>query len=108
MDNDMNDDMNEEWTEEEEFVSEETEVSREETTGNDEASAEMTGEEDRINLNMATKEELMTIPGINEKAAEAVINYREKNGPYRDVKELSNLKDIKRENVKTLQKWTMA
>jgi competence protein ComEA len=105
MDNDMNDDMNEEWTEEEEFVSEETEMSGEETAENDEASVEMA--EDRINLNMATKEELMTIPGINEKAAEAVINYREKNGHYRDVKELSNLKDVKRENIKTLQKWTM-
>ena len=47
-----------------------------------------------ININTADKETLMTISGVGEKKAEAIINYREKNGPFKSVDDLSNIKGI--------------
>ena len=47
-----------------------------------------------ININTADKETLMTISGVGEKKAEAIIRYREKNGPFKSVDDLSNIKGI--------------
>ncbi|MCG8377854.1 MAG: ComEA family DNA-binding protein [Proteobacteria bacterium] len=48
-----------------------------------------------ININTADKETLIsTIKGVGEKKAEAIIAYREKNGDFKSVDELSNIKGI--------------
>jgi competence ComEA-like helix-hairpin-helix protein len=47
-------------------------------------------DEGKININSATDEELMTLPGIGESKANAIIVFREKYGNYADIKELSN------------------
>ena len=48
-----------------------------------------------ININNADKETLMSvIKGVGEKKAEAIIQYREKNGPFESIDELSNIKGI--------------
>ncbi|MBR1763171.1 MAG: helix-hairpin-helix domain-containing protein [Eubacterium sp.] len=47
-----------------------------------------------LNLNTASAEELMTIDGISEKTANAIIRYREENGLYSDVSEIMNIKGI--------------
>ncbi len=41
-----------------------------------------------INLNTATSEELMTLPGIGEVMARKVIEYREQNGPFRRAQDI--------------------
>ncbi|MFA4960437.1 MAG: helix-hairpin-helix domain-containing protein [Candidatus Pacearchaeota archaeon] len=66
---------------------------------------EASQDEDKTDLNIATKEELMTIPGINERIAASIIKHREQNGQFKNFDELSKIKDLKRENIKTLQKW---
>ncbi len=38
--------------------------------------------EGKININTATKEELMKLPGVGEVTAENIINYREKSGGF--------------------------
>ena len=47
-----------------------------------------------VNLNSATVEDLATLPGIGEKTAEKIIEYREKNGPFKKVEELMNVQGI--------------
>ena len=50
----------------------------------------------KVNINTATKEELMTLPGIGESKAADIVNYREKNGSFQtpeDIKKINGIKD---------------
>lgn len=49
----------------------------------------------KVNINFADKEELMTLPGIGEAKAEAIIAYREETGWFRSTEELMNITGIK-------------
>ena len=48
----------------------------------------------KIDLNTATAEELMTLPGIGEKRAVAIIADREANGPFRVPEDLTRVDGI--------------
>jgi competence protein ComEA len=54
-----------------------------------------------ININTATVEELMTLTGIGQVKAEAIVKYRIENGKYDNIEDLLNVKGI---GEKTLQK----
>ncbi|MDR0992304.1 MAG: ComEA family DNA-binding protein [Ruminococcus sp.] len=47
-----------------------------------------------ININTADKEKLMTLPGIGEATAEAIIEYREIHGAFKAVEELLEVSGI--------------
>ena len=47
-----------------------------------------------VNLNTATATQIATLPGIGEKAAQRIIEYREKNGGFKKIEELMNVKGI--------------
>ena len=49
---------------------------------------------DAVNINTADKEVLMTIKGIGEKRAEAIIEYRKKNGPFKSVDQLAEIRGV--------------
>lgn len=50
----------------------------------------------RININTADASALMTLPGIGQAKADAILSYREKQGPFKkteDLKKISGIKD---------------
>ncbi len=55
---------------------------------------EIVPEEMIINLNTATKEELMTLDGIGEVTAEKILEYRDKNNGFLTIDELTEVDGI--------------
>jgi competence protein ComEA len=47
-----------------------------------------------LNLNTATLEQLATLPGIGPKTAQLILEYRTKNGSFKKIEELMNIKGI--------------
>ena len=47
-----------------------------------------------INLNTATAAQLETLPGIGPASAKRIVEYREKNGAFKKIEELMNVKGI--------------
>jgi competence protein ComEA len=47
-----------------------------------------------INLNTATLDQLVTLPGIGKKKAAAIIEYRKKYGKFKSVKDLTQVKGV--------------
>lgn len=49
----------------------------------------------RININTATKQELMTLPGIGQSRAEDIISYRSSHGSFKSVEDIMLVPGIK-------------
>ena len=64
--------------------------------GSGAASQESSGITDgKVNLNTADAETLMTLPGIGEVKAEAIIQYRTEHGAFSSIEEIQNIPGIK-------------
>jgi len=58
-----------------------------------------------ININIATKQELMHLPGIGEAYAERIIIYRDDNGPFTSVEQLEKVKGIGKKKLEQLRPY---
>jgi competence protein ComEA len=47
-----------------------------------------------LNLNTATAAQLETLPGIGAKTAERIVEYRQKNGGFKKVEDLMNVRGV--------------
>jgi competence protein ComEA len=57
-----------------------------------------------LDINKASKEELIAVKGIGEKKAERIIAYRAEHGKFKSLEELKNVKGIGEKIVATIKK----
>lgn len=58
-----------------------------------------------VDLNSATLAELMTLPGIGETRAEAILAYREKNGGFSSIEDIMQVNGIKEGSFEKLREY---
>ena len=56
-----------------------------------------------VNLNTASAADLEALPGIGAKTAARIIEYRQKNGPFKKVEELMNVRGVGEKNFLKLK-----
>jgi competence protein ComEA len=56
-----------------------------------------------VNINTATQSELESIKGLGPSKAKAIIEYREKNGPFKTVEDLDKVKGFGKANVEKMK-----
>ncbi len=49
----------------------------------------------KVNINTASREELMTLSGIGQSKADSIIAYRQENGPFENIEEIKQIEGIK-------------
>ncbi len=57
----------------------------------------------RININTADAKELATLKGIGEKKAQAIVDFRSENGPFKKVEDIMLVKGIGQKLFTTIQ-----
>jgi len=56
-----------------------------------------------VNINTASAAELDGLPGIGAKTAARIVEYRQKNGPFKKVEELMNVRGVGEKNFLKLK-----
>ncbi|MET0553303.1 MAG: helix-hairpin-helix domain-containing protein [Vicinamibacteria bacterium] len=57
----------------------------------------------KINLNTATADQLTAVPGIGVKLAARIVEHRQKNGSFKSVQELMNVKGVGEKSLGKLE-----
>ncbi|MEM2175146.1 MAG: helix-hairpin-helix domain-containing protein [Candidatus Micrarchaeia archaeon] len=57
----------------------------------------------KIDINKASKDELISLPGIGEKIAQRIIEYREKKGKFKNKSELLKIKGIGKRRLSKIE-----
>lgn len=62
----------------------------------------------KVNINLASKEELQTLPNIGEVRSRDIIHYRKQHGPFATIEELKNIPGIGHETFERLKDFIVA
>lgn len=60
-------------------------------------------EDGKIHINMATMDEITTLNGIGPKKAQAIIDYRDENGPFQTIDDLLQVSGIGEKTLESLR-----
>ena len=58
-----------------------------------------------IDLNSATPEQLQQVPGIGPSTAKAIVNFRQKSGPFQRVEDLLAIKGISKSRLEKMRPY---
>lgn len=61
----------------------------------------------KVDVNRASAAELVVVPGIGERLAQAIVELREKNGPYTKLEDLLEVRGIGEKNLAFLSEHLM-
>jgi len=56
-----------------------------------------------VNINTASAADLEALPGIGAKTAARIVEYRQKNGPFKKIEELMNVRGVGEKNFLKLK-----
>ena len=59
----------------------------------------------KLNVNTATAQQFASLPGVGEKLATRIVDYRQKSGGFKSVNELMNVQGIGEKNFAKLQQY---
>ncbi len=59
----------------------------------------------KVNINTATAQQLTVLPGVGEKLAARIVDYRQKSGGFKNVSELMNVQGIGEKNLAKIQAY---
>jgi len=57
----------------------------------------------KVNINTATVEQLQTLPGVGQKLAARILEYRQKSGGFKATQEIVNVKGLGEKNFQKIQ-----
>jgi competence protein ComEA len=60
---------------------------------------------EKFNVNEASKDELTQIPGLGDKTAQAIIEFRETHGWIDDISDLEDAEQINPRDIDRLREW---
>jgi competence protein ComEA len=66
------------------------------------------GPEGKVNINSASVQQLTALPGVGEKLAARIVEYRQKSGGFKSVQELMNVKGVGEKSFARLQPYLTA
>ncbi|WP_026825639.1 helix-hairpin-helix domain-containing protein [Exiguobacterium marinum] len=60
-----------------------------------------------VHVNSATKDELMSVPGIGPAKADAILNHLKENGPFKSYEDLGNVKGFGEKTLESMKSYLL-